>query len=76
MFNRSLKWGRYESKNPASTPEMLREVHPRQTPVPRRDPGASRAMATDKNKTAASVLAEPRCLAPPTRGNHFSQVSS
>jgi integrase len=57
MFNQALKWGLYEGKNPASSPGMLREQHRDKYLSPAETRALFRALAEDKDETAASVLA-------------------
>ncbi|EKM99421.1 MULTISPECIES: site-specific integrase [unclassified Acidocella] len=57
MFNQALKWELYEGKTPASSPGMLREQHRDKYLSPAETQALFRALAGDKDETAASVLA-------------------
>lgn len=57
MFNQAHKWELYEGKNPASSPGMLRETHRDKYLSPAETQALFRALAADKDETAASVLA-------------------
>ncbi len=57
MFNQALKWELYEGKNPASSPGMLREQHRDKYLSPAETQVLFRALAADKDETAAAVLA-------------------
>ena len=57
MFNQALKWELYEGKNPATSPGMLREQHRDKYLSPAETQALFRALAADKDETAASVLA-------------------
>ncbi len=56
MFNQALKWGLYEGKNPGSSPGMLREQHRDKYLSPSETRALFRALAADRDETAASVL--------------------
>jgi integrase len=57
MFNRALKWELYEGRNPAASPGMLREQHRDKYLSPAETRALVRALDTDTDQTAASVLA-------------------
>jgi len=57
MFNQALKWELYEGKNPGSSPGMLREQHRDKYLSPAETQALFRALAADKDETAAAVLA-------------------
>ncbi len=57
MFNQALKWELYEGRNPAASPNMLREVHRDKYLSPAETQALMRALDSDKDQIAAAALA-------------------
>jgi integrase len=57
MFSKALKWELYEGRNPAASPNMLREVHRDKFLSPAETQALVKALDADKDQTAAAALA-------------------